>query len=236
MADSLNFVLDNLVNLLIGVPAQRPGGLLLSILLSAGALAAGFVVAVVIGAAATSPWAVVRWAARVYVIVFRGVPLLLLLLIVHQFAAGGLLGVGGSTLRSAFVTLVLYASAYQADIVLSGLRAVPRALVEDARLLGASPVRAYLLIRLPYGLRVMRPALLGQGVTLFKDSSVVVILGVAELTTTARIVLGSDVANTPFWVVTYLAVGALYFLTAVTLSWLIERRTATAVGTGLVAG
>ncbi|MEM9611653.1 MAG: ABC transporter permease subunit [Actinomycetota bacterium] len=234
MADSLDFVLDNLVNLLIGVPAQRPGGLLLSILLSAGALAVGFVVAVAMGAAAASPWAAVRWTARAYVIVIRGVPLLLLLLIVHQFAAGGLLGVGGSTFRSAFLTLVLYASAYQTDIVLSGLRAVPRTLVEDARLLGASPARAYLLIRLPYGLRVMRPALLGQGVTLFKDSSVVVILGVAELTTTARIVLGSDVANTPFWVATYLAVGALYFLTAVTLSWLIERRTTSA--TGLVAG
>ncbi|MEM8923976.1 MAG: ABC transporter permease subunit [Actinomycetota bacterium] len=234
MGDDVAFVARNLLDLLIGLPAQRPGGLLLSILLSAASLSVGFGLAVIVASLRDAPWAPVRAVGAAFVTVFRGVPLIMLLLIVHQFAAGGLAGIDGSTLRSAFVTLVLYAGAYQADIITSGLRAVPASLVEDARVLGASPLRAFLTVRLPYGLRVMGPALAGQAITLFKDSSVVVVLGVAELTTTARIVLGNDVANAPYWVATYLAVGALYLFTASGLSTLFARLTDTERHTGLV--
>ncbi|MGI9645881.1 MAG: hypothetical protein ACR2O6_11295, partial [Ilumatobacteraceae bacterium] len=80
------------------------------------------------------------------------------------------------------------------------------------------------LVRLPYGVRVMQPALAGQAITLFKDSSVVIVLGVADLTTTARIALGSDVTNAPFWVATYLTVGAIYFVVAFTVSRVARRR------------
>ena len=53
-----------------------------------------------------------------------------------------------------------------------------------------------------------------RAITIFKDSSVVVVLGVADLTTTARIALGSDITNAPFWVATYLTVGLLYWIVA----------------------
>ena len=118
---------------------------------------------------------------------------------------------------------MLYSSSYQADIVYTGLRTVPLKLVDDARLMGSTRWQVFGHVKLPYSLRVMQPALTGQAITLFKDTSVVVILGVADLTTNARIALGSDVTNAPFWVATYLTVGFLYFLVAFGLSRLARR-------------
>ena len=222
MADQLEFLWRNVPNLLFGFPKNRPGGLLLTILLTLSSLSVGMLVALAVGSAQVSRWAPIRWLAVGYSRLFRGIPLLLLLLVVHQFLSTGRFGFQTSSLGSAFFTLVLYASAYQADIVASGIRAVPKLLIDDARTLGASPTRTYLNVSLPYGLRIMRPALLTQAITVFKDSSVVVVLGVADLTTTARIALGSDVGNAPYWLATYLAVGFLYFVVAASASRLVD--------------
>ncbi len=187
----------------------------MSLLLAVVGLGIGFGVAVIVGSANQSRFRALRWVATAYIQVFRGIPLILLLLIVFQLMGSrAILGVESTPLVAAFIGLVLYSSAYQADIIHTGLRAVPERLIEDARVIGAGRGRVYRQIKLPYGLRVMTPALTGQAITLFKDTSVVVILGVADLTTTARIALGSDVANTPFWVATYLSVGFLYFVVA----------------------
>lgn len=70
----------------------------------------------------------------------------------------------------------------------------------------------------------MRPALTTQAITIFKDSSVVVVLGVSDLTTNARIALGGDVTNAPYWVATYLLVGFLYWCVAFGLARFAERR------------
>ncbi len=223
MVEQLEFLWRNLPNLLFGFPQNRPGGLLLTILLTASSLAVGMLVAVVVGSAQVSRWAPLRWLGLAYSRVFRGIPLILLLLVIHQFLSTGRLGFQTSSLGSAFVTLVLYGSAYQADIIAGGVRAVPKELIDDTRVLGAGPVRSYMSVSLPYGLRVMRPALLTQAITVFKDSSVVVVLGVADLTTTARIALGADVGNAPYWLATYLAVGFLYFAVALSLSRLVDR-------------
>ena len=103
-------------------------------------------------------------------------------------------------------------------VVTAGIAAVPEQLREDARILGASRGVVARTVTLPYVMRTMRPALVTQAVTVFKDSSVVVVLGVSDLTTNARIALGGDVTNAPFWVATYLMVGLLYWCVAFALS------------------
>ena len=220
----IEFLLRNAPNLLVGFPGNRPGGLLLSLILAAAGIGIGMLLAVVIASAHHSRFASARWLARLYVQIIRGIPLIVLLLLVHQvLASGWVAGIETSSLQSALVTLVLYASAYQADIIHTGLRAVPSELIDDARLLGSSPTRVYRTVSLPYAVRVMQPALTGQAITLFKDTSVVVVLGVADLTTTARIALGGDVGNAPFWVATYRTVGAMYFVVAFGLSRAADR-------------
>ncbi len=222
MSDHLAFVMKHLINLLVGFPNHRPGGLVLTMILSAVGLGLGMMLAVVIGSAQQSRYRLLRFVARGYVQIVRGVPLVLLLLLVHQILATGKLGFTTSSFTAGVVTLTLYASAYQADIIASGLRSVPAELVDDARIMGATRRQAYLRVGLPYGLRVMRPALVSQAITVIKDSSAVVVLSIADLTTTAGLVLGTSVNNAPYWVATYLAVGALYFAVAFALSRLVE--------------
>lgn len=225
MSDQLDFVIRQIPNLLWGFPNNRPGGLVLSILLSAGTIAAGFVVATGLGFAHHSRFRVVRFLAGRFTWLIRGIPLIVLLVLLFQILGTGVIfGLELSSFWAAVVTLTLYAGAYQGDIVRAGIGAVPAQLVEDARLLGASRWTVLRTVTVPYAVRVMRPALVTQAITIFKDSSVVVVLGVAELTTTARIALGSDISNAPFWVATYVAVGFLYWMVAFALAKVIRPR------------
>lgn len=224
MSDQLDFLIRQLPNLLWGFPGTRPGGLVLSVALTAVGLLIGLGLAVAIGLAHHSRLLPLRVLARTYVRVFRGIPLVVLLVLVHQFTATGrIFGLETSALQSALIALTLYSSAYQGDLIHTGIGALPQQLIDDARLLGAGRVTLTRTVVLPYALRTMRPALDSQAVTVFKDSSVVVVLGVADLTTNARIALGADVGNAPYWLATYLVVGALYFFAAFGITALLAR-------------
>ena len=207
MSDQLTFLLENLPNLLIGFPNQRPGGLLLSIGLAFVAIGLGFMIALVVGSAESIRFWPFTLLARLYTEIIRGLPLLLLLVLIHS-----LLRVQPRT--TALITLTLYSSAYQAEIVRAGLRAVPLSQIEAARTLGSTHWQALRLIQLRYAIRLMLPAFTGEAISLFKDTSVVIILGVAELMTVARFALGSKVSNAPYWLTLYLLVGLLYFAVA----------------------
>jgi len=220
----MNFLLENIPYLLLGFPGHRPGGLVMSIMLALAANGIAFLIAVILGSAFESRYRTLNLIAAGYVQVFRGIPLILLLLLVHQLLGiGRRLGLPLTPLVSAMVALVFYSSAYQAEIVRAGLLAVPDRLVESARLLGSDKRQAYRLIKLRYALYVMLPALTGQAISLFKDTSVVVILGVAELMTVARIVLGSDVENAPHWVGLFLLVGLFYFVVSFVFSRMAQK-------------
>ncbi len=212
------FLWKNLPNLLIGFPDQRPGGLALSLLLAGTAIGFGFGLALLVGMARTSPFWLLRQLAMLYVNIFRGLPLLLLLLLIHQFVGGRRFGLSFSPTTSALISLTLYTSAYQAEVIRAGLLAVPREMVESARSMGASVGRVFWVVRLRYALHVMLPALVNEVITLFKDSSVVVVLGVGDLMMVARAALGSNVKNAVYWIPMYLLVGGLYALVALVIS------------------
>lgn len=219
MSDQLAFILKNLPNLLVGFPAHRLGGLLMTLFLAVTAVTLGFVLAIILGTVYESKHRPVRLLAHGYVQFFRGIPLILLLLLVHQVLGyGRQLGLERTVLTSALVALTLYSSAYQAEIVRAGLQAAPAGMVESARLLGSSRRQAYWHIQLRYVWHVMLPAFTGQAISLFKDTSVVVVLGVAELMTVAQIALGSDVGNAAYWAPLFLVVGLFYFIVAFGLS------------------
>jgi general L-amino acid transport system permease protein len=79
------------------------------------------------------------------------------------------------------VALVLFTSAYVAEVVRGGLQAVPRSQTEAAMALGLSPLKTTRLIVLPQALRAVIPAMVGQFISLFKDTSLVFIIGLTEL-------------------------------------------------------
>jgi general L-amino acid transport system permease protein len=223
MVDQLEFLLSNLPNLLIGFPGQRPGGLLMSLLLTVFGVGIGFVIAIIVGSGRESKFLAARWLSQLYVGVFLGLPLVLLLILIHQVVGGKRFGLDLSPRDSALIALALYSGAYQVGIVRSGLRAVPIKLAESARVMGSSPWHVYWTVKLGYATRVMLPAFVGQAISLFKDTSVVVIIAVADLMTVARSVLGSNVAFTQHWLSLYLLVGFLYFCVAFAISRLARR-------------
>lgn len=139
MSEQLDFLWRQLPNLLWGFANNRPGRLTLSILLSSGAIAVGLVPAVGLGLARHSGLRVVRSGARLMMWAIRGIPLIVLLVLLFQFlGTGALFGIRLSAFWSAAVTLTLYAAVYQADIIEASITAVPQQLRDDAQMLGAS--------------------------------------------------------------------------------------------------
>ncbi|MBE9523630.1 MAG: ABC transporter permease subunit [Chloroflexi bacterium] len=219
----IEFLIANLSNLLIGFPNQRPGGLLLSILLALFGVGIGFLIALAVGSGRGSRIFWIRWISRLYIEIFRGLPLILLLVLVYQVLGGRRFGLDMTPRTAAMITLALYSGAYQAEIVYAGLNAIPKQLVDSFRVIGGSPWQVFFWIKMRYAIRVMLPAFLGQAISLFKDTSVVVIIGVADLMTVGRAVLGSDVKNLSYWVSLYLFIGFIYFIIAFGISKIVRR-------------
>jgi general L-amino acid transport system permease protein len=92
----------------------------------------------------------------------------------------------------AMVALTLFEAAYIAEIVRGGLQALPPGQLEAAKALGLSPVQATLFITLPQALRIAIPPLVGQFITMFKDTSLVAIIGLTELLGISRAVLAQS--------------------------------------------
>lgn len=219
MSEQLQFLLQNLPNLLIGFPGHRPGGLLTTLLLALVGNGLGFGLGLLVGWLGEAKQRPLHLLSRLYIETFRGMPLLLLVLLIFQlFGNGRRYGLPPTPIYAAFLALTLYSAAYQAEIIRAGLRAVPNPMIEASTLMGHTAAQSFRRLKLPYAIQVMIPALVGQAISLFKDSSVVIIIGVADLMTTARIVLGSDIGNAPYWVSLYLLVGFCYFVIAFTLS------------------
>jgi polar amino acid transport system permease protein len=123
--------------------------------------------------------AAARWFAIVVVEVGRGLPILVLLLLVYR----GLPSVGilfGAFL-SASVALVWSAAAYSAEIIRTGIGAVPRGQFDAAYALSMSPTDMYRTIVLPQALRISVPPLVTLGITMFHATSLATVITVEEI-------------------------------------------------------
>ncbi|MBW3620856.1 MAG: amino acid ABC transporter permease [Actinobacteria bacterium] len=159
------------------------GGLLLTIVVSAGGIVLSFPLGVLLALARRSSFPLIRPIAVVYIELIRGVPLITLLFM-GRFAFGFFLPVGWQTpgvITRAIVMITLFTAAYVAEVVRGGLQSVPRAQTEGAQALGLSPLKITRLIVLPQALRNSIPALIGQFISLLKDTSLLVVIGIPEL-------------------------------------------------------
>jgi general L-amino acid transport system permease protein len=123
-----------------------------------------------------------------YIELIRGVPLITLLFM-GTFMIGFFLPEGverPDPVIRALIAFVMFTSAYVAEIVRGGLQSVPAVQVEAAQALGLSPYRTTRQIVLPQALRSVIPGLVGQFISLFKDTSLVFIVGLADLLTIAE--------------------------------------------------
>jgi general L-amino acid transport system permease protein len=173
-----------------GVAKDDWGGLLLTIFLAVGGIVISFPLGVLLALGRRSSYPVVRYVCIAYIELVRGVPLIAILFMA-AFALGFFLPPGSdppSLVTRALVAFVAFTAAYIAEVVRGGLQAVPRGQIEAAQAVGLSPIRTTWLIVLPQALRAVIPGIVGQFISLFKDTSLVAVVGLTELLGVAEIV------------------------------------------------
>ncbi len=148
------------------------GGLMLNLFLAAISIALCFPIGVMLALGRRSSLPIIRGLSTGYIELFRGVPLIALLLMANValgfFVPQDL--VPGKVVR-AIVVFTLFTAAYVAEIVRGGLQSVPRGQIEAGQAQGLSPFHVTFLIVLPQALRNVIPALVGQFISLFKDTT-----------------------------------------------------------------
>ncbi len=196
------------------ISSQDYGGMLLTLLLSAVAIIASFPLGVLLALGRTSSLPIVSLLCTVFIEVIRGVPLITLLFFgrfILPFFGFGLQDV--DLVVRVMVMLTLFMSAYLAEVVRGGLQIIPKGQIEASQALGLNNFHTTSLIVLPQALRAVIPAIMGQAVSLFKDTSLVFIVGLFEVLGTMNQILGdSQTGYSLFTREGYLYVGLAYFV------------------------
>jgi general L-amino acid transport system permease protein len=179
---------------LISVPTNLWGGLLLTLMLTIIGNVFSLPLGILLALGRRSNLPVVRYFSIGYIELIRGVPLVTVLFVVYLLMPFFLpLGVPAP---DAFIRVVigfiLFEAAYQAENVRGGLQAVPRGQYEAAQALGLSGALTMSLIILPQALRAVIPALFNSFISLFKDTSLVAIIGLFDILRIGRSVLAQS--------------------------------------------
>ena len=163
-------------------------GFALSIKLGLISLAIALPLALLVAVLRLAPSRLLRALGTCYVEAIRNVPLLAHMLFWYFGAPEVLPSPIKSWLyernieaASAVIALVLYTAAYMAEDIRSGIRSIPKEQMEAGRALGFSFLNTMRLIILPQALRVTVPPLIGQTLSLWKNTSIAMVIGVAEL-------------------------------------------------------
>ena len=155
------------------------GGLWTTVYICALSIALGLLLGLIIEMVRQEfPW--MRLPCRLYVEFFRGSPILIQIFLIYY--AGPHFGLVLGPVTAGVTGLALYGAAYYAEIFRSGFEAVPRGQIEAAECLGISPSRVLWRIKLPQMTALVLPPLVNQSIILIKDSAVLSIITVPELT------------------------------------------------------
>lgn len=188
--------------------------------------ALGLAIALVVALMRLSSVGVYRWLATIYIEFFRGLPALVVFLVMGFGLPVAFEGFNLPQLIVIMIALGLVSSAYMAETIRAGIQAVPKGQVEAARSLGMSSSRAMVTIVLPQALRIILPPLTNELILLAKDSSLAYILGSSvdgrELAALGRAEIVNTANLTPF-----IVIALAYLIITIPLSYLsrvLERR------------
>ena len=195
-------------------PTGPLGGLSLTLILASAALVLALPLGLLLGVGRISPWRAVRWPVTTLVFVVRGTPLLMVVFWAYFFLPS-ITGVKTGQFPTMLMALVLFDAVYLAEIVRSGIQALPKGQTEAARALGLSYLEALRLVTLPQALRHMLPSLVNKFVSTIKETSLGYIIGLTEVSFIAS-QINTQVFTLPTQV--YLILAATYFILCFGLS------------------
>lgn len=198
---------------------QLMQGLWLTILSTLVALVAAFILGVVFGFGRLSRFLPFRWLATAYVFVFRGTPILVQAFFVF-FAIPQLFpGLTFNPFVAGAITLSLNTGAYMTEIIRGGIQAVDPGQNEASRSLGLGHWKTMQKVVLPQAFRIMIPSFVNQGIITLKDTSLISVIGLAELTFQSRQIIASTYLSAQV-----LTIVAIIYFVVITLLTLLANR------------
>jgi general L-amino acid transport system permease protein len=195
------------------VTTDRWGGLPLTIMLATLSIVLAFPLSVLVALGRRSKMPAIRTICVIYVELIRGVPLISVLFMASfMFPLFMPPGTSIDVLLRVLVGITLFAAAYMAEIVRGGLQAIPKGQQEAADTLGLSYWQAQRKIILPQALSLVVPGIMNNFISIFKDTSLVTIVSLYELTGAMGLALNSDANWRPFKIEAYLFIAGVYFV------------------------
>ena len=194
------------------IETSRWGGLPITLILSIFGILIATPLGVLLALGRRSEMPLIRTLSIAYIEIVRGVPFISLL-----FMASVMVplffpeGVSIDKLLRAQIAVIIYVSAYIAEVVRGGLQSIPKGQFEGAASLGLNYWQTMRLIILPQALKVAIPPLVSIFISIFKDTSLVVIIGIYDLTLSAKVALADPVWQ-GFSIEAYVFIGFIYFI------------------------
>lgn len=206
------------------------GGLLVTFLLSAGGILLSFPIGVALALGRRSSLPVVKVFSTIFIETIRGVPLITILFMFSIILALFLPAESRiDRLVRALMAVTFFSAAYSAENVRGGLQAVPLGQIEAAKAVGMNGFQTMLFIVLPQALRAVLPAIVGQFIALFKDTTLVVIVGINDLLGIGRSIINSDPEYVQLQLEVYLFIAVIYWFFSYLMS-AASRRLESAMG------
>lgn len=197
---------------LVAVPTRLWGGLFLTMVISGIGITFSLPAGVMLALGRRSSMPLIRGFCVAFIELFRSVPLITILFMFNTMLPLFLpVGVEVDRLLRAIVAVCLFAAAYMAEIVRGGLQAIPKGQYEAAAAMGLGYWQSTTLIILPQALRIMIPAIVGNFIGLFKDTTLVSIIGLFDMLSMARAV-GEDTRWLGLFIEPFFFITMIYFV------------------------
>ena len=197
-------------------------GLKVTIYIFVIAIILGFIIGLIMALFRLSPLKTLNWIAKIFIDAIRGTPILVQLFFFY-YGLNTLEFISFDRTTAGIITVAINAGAYFAEIIRAGIQSMDKGQTEAARSLGLTGTQNMRYIILPQAFRRMLPTFTNQAIISLKDTSLLSVIGIADLTQQGHITIASSFKAFEIW----FAVGAMYFIMIYLLSLLtsfLERR------------
>ncbi len=201
------------------VPTDLWGGLPLTIMLATFGIVLAYPISIVVALGRRSDLPAIRSLCVIYIELIRGVPLISVLFMASfMFPLFMPVGKSPDVLLRVLVGITLFSAAYLAEVVRGGLQAIPKGQIEAGQSIGLSYWQIQRKIVLPQALAMVVPGIMNSFIAIFKDTSLVTIVSLYELTGALSLALNSDADWRPFKIEGYLFITVIYFIFCFSMS------------------
>jgi len=198
------------------------GGFFVNLILAVIAILAGFPLGIILAIGRASSLPVIKYSSIIFIETFRGAPLIAWLFFAWFVLPNFLPDIFSlddiNLVIRAMIILSLFASAYIAEVIRGGLQSIPKGQIEASTALGIGPLFEMTYIVLPQAIRVVIPTIVSTFIAIFKDTSLVFILGITDVLRIGRLIPEQQQAFYGKSIQTLLVVALLFWIVSIILS------------------